>query len=155
MLSSSSSSTPTLSPEQLESLGYKDITSKRYKNILRLSNLGMVTDYTLGAWKAVCLTYRIWYSETDDFYTMTAAAPTASSSSYSSLNSATDKPQDAMTQVSWENLERQMSMSYDDPSSIPSVGDYINLKEWLMNFQRPDPLEYRASKTAEKQEFKI
>lgn len=62
-----------------------------------------------------------------------------------------------MTQVSWENLERQMSMSYDaaDTTSIPSVGDYINLKEWLMNFQRPDPLEYRASKTAEKQEFKI
>lgn len=61
-----------------------------------------------------------------------------------------------MTQVSWENLERQMSMSYDgDPPTIPSVGDYINLKEWLMNFQRPDPLEYRASKTAEKQEFKI
>ena len=61
-----------------------------------------------------------------------------------------------MTQVSRENLERQMSMSYDTPTSeMPSVGDYINLKEWLMNFQRPDPLEYRASKTAEKQEFKI
>ena len=49
-----------------------------------------------------------------------------------------------------------MSMSYDANSTeLPSVGDYINLKEWLMNFQRPDPLEYRASKTAEKQEFKI
>lgn len=50
-----------------------------------------------------------------------------------------------------------MKFSYDtsDASAIPSVGDYINLKEWLMNFQRPDPLEYRASKTAEKQEFKI
>ena len=156
VLSTSTTSSATLTPEQLQSLWYKDITSKRYKNILRLSNLGMVTDYTLGAWKAVCLTYRIWYSETEDFYTLTTAVPTAQSSSYSSLDSATDKPQDAMTQVSWENLERQMSMSYDAESTeLPSVGDYINLKEWLMNFQRPDPLEYRASKTAEKQEFKI
>jgi hypothetical protein len=47
VLSTSTASSASLTPEQLQSLGYKDITSKRYKNILRLSNLGMVTDYTL------------------------------------------------------------------------------------------------------------
>ena len=37
--STSTSSSASLTPEQLQSLGYKDITSKWYKNILRLSML--------------------------------------------------------------------------------------------------------------------
>lgn len=126
--------------------GRKNITLDRYDRVLELSNLGYISDYTLWAHKALCENFDI-YVRTAGNEELYQLIPKISFEDANTDDLESDDPDIVEQAIERANLIKHRSAGYD--------GEMIMMKEAIMDYHQPEPMDYRPTKTSQSKIFKV